>query len=224
MKRPRAASGRQAGQAFTLLEMLVVLAIAAILVGISVPAYLQITQASVLTTASNQVLDQLNLARQEALSLNQEVEVRFYSLPSPNNSAVNVYRAMQPFGLNLTSNPASTNALSRPVFFPVQVQMASSTTLSTLLDTTRTDTYTGTGTSASYPLPSVGLTYAYTAFRFKSDGSTTLTSPLCLTLHLVSNPPGDHPAEKLVYRADRSPDRSRPGLPALAGFAFPKMT
>ncbi len=179
----------QRPNSFTLVELLVAIAIATILIGLSVPAFVKISQSSILTTTTNQVIDQLNFARQEASTLNQEVEVRFYSLPAPNNSAANIYRGMQSFSLNLSSSPATTNALTMAIYFPTPVQLASSTTFSSLLDNTQVGTYSGTGTSARFALPSVGFNYSYTGFRYKADGSTTFTSPLCVTLHLVNSPP-----------------------------------
>ena len=170
---------------FTLVELLVVLVIIALLAGISIPAFLKMNQSSVLSTASDLLLDQLNFARQSALTLNRGVEVRFYRLPTPNNGATSCYRALQSFALQ----DGATQALSRPIFFPAQVQMASAADFSTLLDPARTDVQTGTGAAAQVQLPQVGLNYTYCAFRFRTDGSTTLASPATITLHLVSNPP-----------------------------------
>jgi uncharacterized protein (TIGR02596 family) len=186
MMRGFTASRRKRWASFTLVELLVVMAIIAIIAGISLGALLQLTQSSALNTTTNLVVDQLNFARQQALTLNRRVEVRFYDLPAPNSSAT-IYRGLQSFVIN-ESNTA-TNAVSKPVIFPPQVQIASSITYSTLLDPSRTDIYTGTGSAALVQLPSVGLSYSYVAFRFRSDGSTTLTSSVLMTLNLINNPP-----------------------------------
>ncbi len=82
--------------AFTLLELIMVMAIVGILAVFVVPAFNSINRASSLTNSAALVVDQLTRARQEALSQNRIVEVRFYKLPgevgtSPAYRAFRIY-------------------------------------------------------------------------------------------------------------------------------------
>lgn len=179
-------------RAFTLLELLCVVAVMGLLIGVAIPAFVQINQAGALTNSSAQVMDHLALARQQALTRNCTVEVRFYELPNPNfpnDSSHNIYRAMQSFLITETS----TTAIEQPCYLSTGVQMASSASLSSLLDASRlnVDVLQGTGASAGVSLPGVGTTYKYRAFRFKADGSTSLTSPFWMTFYLVNSAVSD---------------------------------
>jgi len=68
--------GRASG-AFTLLELLVVIGIIAVLAVSSMPAIRSLTQANTLASGSRQILDDLNLARQQALNTRRTVYVVF---------------------------------------------------------------------------------------------------------------------------------------------------
>jgi type IV fimbrial biogenesis protein FimT len=60
---------------FSLIELIIVLAVAAVLLGIAVPSFRTFNQNSRLTTQANSLVYALNLARSEAVSLDQKVQV-----------------------------------------------------------------------------------------------------------------------------------------------------
>lgn len=71
----RSPGGRTRGRGVTLVELMVTLAIAAILVMIAVPSFRNITLSNRLTTAANQVVDAINMARVEAVKRNNFVQL-----------------------------------------------------------------------------------------------------------------------------------------------------
>jgi len=64
---------------FTLIEMMIVIAIMAIFVGIAVPNFLSYMPKHRLNGAARQVMGDLMAARMKAVSLNHRVKVFFYS-------------------------------------------------------------------------------------------------------------------------------------------------
>jgi uncharacterized protein (TIGR02596 family) len=68
------------GQAFSLVELLVVMAIIGLLAVITVPAMSSLMQSSDLTRGGQLVADQVNLGRQTASSQNTVVELRFIKI------------------------------------------------------------------------------------------------------------------------------------------------
>jgi uncharacterized protein (TIGR02596 family) len=65
------------GRAFTLVELLVVVALIAVLSVLVFPAVTSVAKGTALTRASQVVADQFALARQEATGKNRDVQVRF---------------------------------------------------------------------------------------------------------------------------------------------------
>ena len=57
----------------TLLELMVVLAVSAILLGVGVPSFVALTNGSRLTSATNELVSSLHLARSEAIKRNSRV-------------------------------------------------------------------------------------------------------------------------------------------------------
>ena len=64
---------------FTLIEMMIIIAILAIFAGIAIPNYLAYLPKSRLNGAARQVMGDLMAARMKAVSLNHSVKVFFYS-------------------------------------------------------------------------------------------------------------------------------------------------
>ena len=103
------------------MELLVVLAIVAILAAVCVPSISSMLNSYNLNTTGQAVLGQLAFARQSAQAANKAVQVRFYQISDPgNNSATKVYRAVQIFreDVNVSGNTVYT-PLARPFLFPV---------------------------------------------------------------------------------------------------------
>jgi uncharacterized protein (TIGR02596 family) len=83
--------------AFTLIELLVVVAIMGLLLALVAPAVVPMMQSSNMNKAAEMISDELNFARQTALTQNRDVEVRFYKLPSPSNAGDLQFRAFRSF-------------------------------------------------------------------------------------------------------------------------------
>ena len=69
-------SRRHAQQGFTLIELMITLAISAILLSVAAPAYQSFIGSTALTTATNDLVAALNMARSEALKRDGAVTVR----------------------------------------------------------------------------------------------------------------------------------------------------
>ena len=85
-------------RAFSLIELLTVIAIMAILIALVAPAVSGIGGANNLTVATQSLIDQLNKARQEAISRNRVVQVQF--LKTSRNADSNAFRAVRSIVLN----------------------------------------------------------------------------------------------------------------------------
>ena len=161
---------RFARSGFTLIELLVVLGIIALLAVLTVPAFNHMSKSSSLTTAAHTVIDQLNLARQTALSRNNSVEVRFYRLPAagrPVTSSPEHYRGMQLF-LHGGKGP---EAIGKPVFLPPQIIISGEETLSSIVKGSLTEEKTP---DSGERVGDFGGNYRYRSFYFKPGGATDL--------------------------------------------------
>ena len=105
--------------AYTLVELLVVVAIIGVISTFAIGGLRSISRASALTTTAQRVADQINLAREIATARNLPVEVRVYCLPyfGMTNGGVYLYRGMQTYVVNGTNYEAA----SRRVLFPERV-------------------------------------------------------------------------------------------------------
>jgi uncharacterized protein (TIGR02596 family) len=166
-------------RAFTLIEMLVVMAIVVILGALAIPLVQGTSRAYQLDATGQLMINQLALARQNALTSNHMVEVRFYQLPDYNQSStgpISVYRGMQCFeeGDPTVSGSVTLTALtplSKPAFFPAPVVLSTINNVSPLLSPAPAPP-----SSTDPMLPNYQANYKYSSFHFKPDGSTDLTN------------------------------------------------
>lgn len=173
---------RQA-QAFSLVELLVVIAIVAILTSFAAPSLSSVISGSNLNRAGQLVNDQLALARQEAVTKNCDIHVRFFTLNTPGLSGV---RGVQLWRVEESATGPVTNAFGRMVLLPDGVLINSNSSLSPLLSLSSS---TG-GISGSTNLPSYG-NVSYKGFRIRANGSmdNAIAANNYLTLQNANPPP-----------------------------------
>lgn len=175
--------------AFTLIELLAVIAVIAVVVAFAVPATNQILRGSQLTQGQQMVADQISLGRQLALSRNRTIEVRFYQFGDPETPGEDftrpqdgMWRAMQLFEVMENGAVVPAGPFQR---LPRMTAMAAGATISssTLLNEDMIGAAKLALNDQSTPeLPveinnrKVARNYRYIGFRFLPDGSTNLPS------------------------------------------------
>jgi len=174
---------------FSLVELLVVIAVISILATLSIGGLNNVARSSKLANAAQRVGDQIALARQLAVSRNLPVEVRFYKLPDfdATTGGPTLWRGMQLF----MSDGTATNAASRPVFFPQRVIISSNSAISPLLVTAMGAEITPTNNVGAYSTSNV----QYKSFTIRPNGMLATSNSLVdannfLTLHQQNDPMG----------------------------------
>jgi uncharacterized protein (TIGR02596 family) len=158
--------GRQRG--FSLVELIVVISVIVIVMTLLVPAFGTLGRASRLNTGIASVVDELNLARQTALSKNRAVEVRFYHLPGPVDPVL-AYRSIRT--LISDESGATYLPLSPLKALPTGIVVLEDKTFSTLLsDETRPPV-----TTDVEDLPDAKTTH-YKSIRFRPTGGVELAT------------------------------------------------
>jgi uncharacterized protein (TIGR02596 family) len=159
-------SSRQQG--FTLIELLVVIAIMGILMVMIIPAVSGIGKGYRITAGAQSLIDQLNRARQEALSRNRMVEVQF--LRAPRNGTSN-YSATRLVTLDAT-NGAAQATTNRMVWLPdgVVIGTNGSMTSTNVLKTVTSLSIPGGGTASAL------------TFSFRPNGTTDLSTNVHWTI------------------------------------------
>ncbi len=183
---------------FSLLELLVVLALIVGLAAVSLAAYSSMMRAAALTTGAELVSDALTEARQDAMTQNLTVEVRLYDLPGPGQSA-SAYRALQ---LHALKPDGTTPPLRALLNLPTGVAF-DTTPLHSSLIAGKTD----------LPTPDAGdphLDGQTRAFHFLADGSTDLlpTEAWFLTLRATTqSDPAHFPSDWACVTVDPTTGR-----------------
>jgi uncharacterized protein (TIGR02596 family) len=178
-------------QGFTLVELLVVLAIIALLGAFTIPAITSGLRASALTQGAQKVINEIAVAHQAALAQDHIVEVRFYQLAKSGmpgetvgNPSTGKFRALQSFVIDSTGN---ATAFDKVQLLPDSVIMDSNSALSSLLGSAQAKSWTAN--DPQILLPNVGTAYNARVFQFQADGSTNL-NPIgqqwFVTLHGLS--------------------------------------
>jgi len=143
--------------AFSLIELLVVVAVLGILLVLALPAVRSVLDSQALALAGRLISDELALARQEALTRNRLVELRIFRVPAGNGT----WKAVQRF----YDGREGTTALSRLQKLPGNTQISSP--LSPLLDLLVTNSATRVlGTN----VPQLGGDVDYVSVRFQPTG------------------------------------------------------
>ncbi len=158
-------------RAFSLIELLAVVAVLAIVAALTIPSVNSVLRGTALSSAEDDLAAELGLARQHAVASNREVEIRFYlySDPSATGTAQDRFQSYQMFIYDEAGQASPVGRLKK---LSPRVILASSETLSTLLGPALKKNWSG---ETKPSLPGIGTSYEAYTFRFRPDGGTNLT-------------------------------------------------
>lgn len=178
---------------FSLIELCIVIAMFAILVGLVTPALRGPLDGSNLAGAANTVDSKLALARQLSVSKNLPVEVRFYKSDDLAEEHWRIVALVIPSEI---SGNARDEWLEPGKLLPGNVVFSDQKDYSTII----TDSAPLSGTEDS-TAPGMLKGKQFAGFSFRPDGSTDLPAnrPSCITLKSAfSQPTDDRPASNYV--------------------------
>lgn len=110
---------------FTLIELMVTIAVAAILIAIAVPSFKNLTVSNALTTAANDMVGALNLARMEAIKLNATVQFCSNSATSNGSDALGTACGTNSGAVVMLQGGTTTPVRDAAMGIQNQVQLAS---------------------------------------------------------------------------------------------------
>jgi len=162
-------------KAFTLVEILVVLVIIGIIAAFAGPAMNAILKSSKMTTAADQLVRELSLARQVAVRDNSPVEFRIFFTSDPtqpgDEEAYRAYQASRKIYDPVDPASYTVEPVGKLIMLPDATEFAEDPTFSTLL----TDTGMIRGTVKNDEGESQAIIGKnYISFLFNTDGSTSL--------------------------------------------------
>jgi len=184
-------------QAFSLIELLTVVAILSLLLVMIIPTLSSLSDSNSLTIGGQVLADQINAARQTASARNKAVELRLIKQGgNPGYSAVQLWMAGE--GTNYT-------AVTRVLPLAKNVVVAENTSLSEILKTARPDSMNIGGTNSPYMaiqvqpsglvVPVIPMSASYLTLVPQRDATTNAQPANYVTLQV--NPITGSP---LIYR------------------------
>ena len=169
--RPDLLPRRQAScSGFSLLELLVVMAIMGIMLYQTVPAISSLQESNNLTFAGQSVIDTFAVARQYAASRNQSVSIRFITSSASTTLGYKGYDVVQIWKTDpVTLLPVASERMIR---FPTGIEISSDATLSPLVAAGGGGLV---GTSSNMPAGSIAGSYVQ--FSVRPDGNIVVSNP-----------------------------------------------
>lgn len=151
---------------FSLIEVIVVVGIVALIAAIAAPAAQRAMSSYQLNLGTETVAATLGYARQAAITMNRDVEVRLLTVAmAPNMPTVQRVRGI----VLLDVGESAPRMVAIPRYLPEGIVINTNTDFSTLARLTE-ETPGGTDPD----LPGIGKSYKMRKFRFRPDGSTNL--------------------------------------------------
>lgn len=165
---------------FTLLELLTTMGIIALLIAVAVPVSIGLQTSTILSGMGNQLVGELNAARQDAVAKSLPIEVRFFTpgtIASTSSPDFWQIVQIQPDGREIQRGVIRN--------LPPSICFARNTAVSTMLapNVSRTGSATING-----------VTHQYRGFRMNADSSTDLPAPGPWFITLTSRPQADQTA------------------------------
>jgi uncharacterized protein (TIGR02596 family) len=161
-------------QAFTLVEMLAVVAVVALILAAVAPMVFSTLLATKLTTAGDALMGQVSLARQIAVSRNREIEMRIYSYVDPEMvGSEPVVKAVVLVETPDLVNTAATVgvAVAETYYLPSGIAIARDPNLSPILS------QGGSAKNDQERFIRKAQNATYRSVRFLPDGSTSINLP-----------------------------------------------
>ena len=161
--------GTLRSRAFTLIELLAVIAVIGLITATTVPMLFSTMKANRLSAAGEELVNRISLAQQMAVSRNHEIELRFYHYPDPEDPASkDHYRATliaQPAPDPDAPGSVETIVLSDMSYLRNGIVIANDETLSPILKEATRNDYPDADNRIR------GGTAHYKTIRFFPDGS-----------------------------------------------------
>ncbi|HBJ86270.1 MAG TPA: hypothetical protein DDZ88_20880 [Verrucomicrobiales bacterium] len=167
-------------QAFTLIEMLVVITIIVLLLAFSTPALMRTMQSSRLTSVGDTIFGAISEAQQTAFAQNVPVELRFFKHADAGFSdSPEFFRSYQMFKIVLVTEGVGANATVKESIVPVGNLVRFSDGIVIATDDELSPALSGEGLPDTKESGTSGGSYgyagvegaSYNALRFMTDGS-----------------------------------------------------